>query len=70
MTRLLMFLAFWPASYVVYVNAEDDNIISIIGIYLGSFVTGYVLGKSADIGTQFVKGKRDVVDKNNRMGGE
>lgn len=49
MTRLMMFMSFWPASYVVVVNAKGVNIPEILGIYLGSFVLGYIGGKGADV---------------------
>lgn len=44
MTRLTMFLAFFPSSYIVILN-QNDNALSW---YLGAFVAGYVGGKSAD----------------------
>lgn len=50
MTRLLCFLSFFPASYVVVVTKSD----SALGWYLGSFVLGYVGGKGCDV----MKGKR------------
>jgi hypothetical protein len=45
MTRLLMFLAFWPATYVVVVEPSGET----LGWYLGAFVLGYVGGKGADV---------------------
>lgn len=48
MTRLLMFLAFFPATYIVVVNADHDNIADLLGWYLGAFVCGYIGGKGAD----------------------
>lgn len=45
MTRLLMFLAFWPATYVVVREPNSET----LGWYLGAFVLGYVGGKSADV---------------------
>lgn len=44
MTRLLMFLAFWPATYVVVIEPDSET----LGWYLGAFVLGYVGGKGAD----------------------
>lgn len=44
MTRLCVFLAFWPASYVVVVTHDVDA----LGWYLGAFVLGYVGGKFGD----------------------
>ena len=44
MTRLLCFLAFWPASYVVCIEPDSDT----LGWYLGAFVGGYAAGKWAD----------------------
>ena len=41
MSRLLCFLAFFPASYVVIVAASADA----LAWYLGAFVAGYVGGK-------------------------
>lgn len=49
MTRLLCFLSFFPASYVLYKNTEKINISEILGIYLTAYVLGYVGGKTADI---------------------
>lgn len=48
MTRLLMFLAFFPASYVVIVNSKNSNIGDLLGWYLGAFVCGYLGGKGAE----------------------
>jgi hypothetical protein len=45
MTRLLMFLAFWPATYVVVREPNHET----LGWYLGAFVLGYVGGKGADV---------------------
>lgn len=45
MTRLLCFMSWFPASYVVMTNPTSD----LLGWYLGSFVLGYVGGKAADV---------------------
>lgn len=45
MTRLLCFLSFFPASYVVII-AKTEN---ILGWYLGAYVLSYVGGKTADV---------------------
>lgn len=45
MTRLLMFLSFFPSSYVVSITAESET----LGWYLGAYVLGYVGGKGADV---------------------
>ena len=50
MTRLGMFSAFFPATYVLIVNAESEKIGDILLWYLGAFVTGYIGGKLADMG--------------------
>jgi hypothetical protein len=48
MTRLLMFLSFWPASIVLIANRHSISAAEILGIYLGAFVLGYLGGKAAD----------------------
>lgn len=45
MTRLLCFLSFFPASYVVIQTNNADT----LGWYLGAYVLGYVGGKATDI---------------------
>lgn len=45
MTRLLCFLSFIPASYVLLKDPTD----TIFGLYLGSFVASYIGGKGADV---------------------
>lgn len=45
MTRLLCFLAFFPASYVIIETKSDEA----LAWYLGAFVMGYVGGKFADL---------------------
>lgn len=60
MTRLGMFAAFFPATYVLMVNADDQDIANILAWYLGAFVTGYVGGKAADVGMQAVIRRKDA----------
>ena len=45
MSRLLVFLAFWPACWALLNNPSE----SMMGIFLGAFVANYIGGKSADI---------------------
>lgn len=45
MSRLLMFMSFWPSSFVLITNPTE----TMLGLYLGAFIGGYVGGKSADI---------------------
>ena len=45
MTRLTVFLSFFPASYVVVTTKSEDA----LGWYLGAYVLGYVGGKGADV---------------------
>ena len=54
MTRLLCFLSFWPASYVVMATKLPEA----LGWYLGAYVLGYIANKGADM-TQAIKGKKD-----------
>lgn len=44
MSRLLCFMSFGPATYVVFVK-QDEN---VLGWYLGAYVLGYVGGKVGD----------------------
>lgn len=44
MSRLLCFLSFWPASYVLLIKPEAE----ILGLYLGAYVLNYVGGKLSD----------------------
>lgn len=44
MTRLLMFLAFWPATFVVCSDPGEDT----LSWFLGAYVLGYVGGKAND----------------------
>lgn len=55
MTRLLCFISWFPASYVV-VATKGEN---ALGWYLGAYVVGYVGGKCADIGLK-PKGGKDA----------
>lgn len=50
MTRLVMFLSFFPSSLVVILTAESET----LGWYIGGYVLGYVGGKGADV---FMKDK-------------
>lgn len=45
MSRLLVFLAFWPSCYVLLSDPSE----SMMGLFLGAFVLNYIGGKSADI---------------------
>lgn len=45
MSRLLVFLAFWPSCYVLLRNPTE----SMMGLFLGAFIVNYVGGKSADV---------------------
>lgn len=45
MTRLTVFMSFFPATYVVVVTKDPDA----LGWYLGAYVLGYVGGKGADM---------------------
>jgi hypothetical protein len=45
MTRLLCFMSFWPATWVVIKTNNSDT----LGWYLGAFVLGFVGGKAADV---------------------
>lgn len=45
MTRLLCFLSFFPASYVVMASKNEGT----LGWYLGAFVISYVGGKVTDV---------------------
>lgn len=50
MTRLLCFMSFFPASYVLLKQPTD----TMLGLYLGAFVASYIGGKGADV---LMKGK-------------
>lgn len=45
MTRLTVFLSFFPSSYVLISTKSE----TALGWYLGAYVLGYVGGKGADI---------------------
>ncbi len=45
MTRLLCFMSFFPASWVVMTKGNEG----ILGWYLSAYVLGYVGGKCADV---------------------
>ena len=45
MSRLLVFLAFWPSAWVTLGNPTE----AMMGLFLGAFVANYLGGKSADI---------------------
>ena len=51
MSRLLCFLSFFPATFVVLVTLSEDA----LGWYLGAYVLGYIGGKGADILTNSKK---------------
>lgn len=44
MSRLLCFMTFFPATYVVMKTLSDNA----LGWYLGAYVLGYVGGKASD----------------------
>lgn len=54
MTRLLCFLSFWPASWVVVVNPGEAS----LGWYLGAYVLGYAGGKAVDVAALKVRGRK------------
>lgn len=45
MSRLLCFMSFFPATWVLLKNPTD----AMLGYYLGAYVLGYVGGKGAEI---------------------
>lgn len=51
MTRLLCFLSFWPASWVVVQNPGEAS----LGWYLGAYVLGYAGGKAVDVASLKVR---------------
>lgn len=53
MTRLMVFLSFFPASIVVLYDRSDAT----LAWYLGAYVLGYVGGKGADV---FMRRKNNV----------
>lgn len=48
MTRLMIFLSFWPATFILVINYDTDSIDNLFAIYLGAYVLGYIGGKGAD----------------------
>ena len=52
MSRLLCFMSFFPASYVVIITKSVDS----LGWYLGAYVLGYVGGKISNVLTPKVPG--------------
>lgn len=49
MTRLLCFLSFFPATYVLIANVKSEKIADILLWYLSAFVLSYIGGKGADL---------------------
>jgi len=49
MTRLMIFLSFFPASMVVLETADENT----LGWYLSAYVLGYVGGKLSDVGSKW-----------------
>lgn len=45
MGRLMFFLSFFPASFVVLYSEDTDA----LGLYLGAYAVSYVGGKCADV---------------------
>ncbi len=59
MTRLLCFLSFFPASWVVIQHGGEGT----LGWYLGAYVLGYTGGKAVDVAAMKAKkGKHDESD--------
>jgi hypothetical protein len=44
LTRLMFFLSFFPATYIVVKNPTEG----MLGLYLGAFAVSYVSGKGID----------------------
>ncbi len=65
MTRLLCFLSFFPASYVVARTAESET----LSWYLAAYAVSYLGGKTADAFSKWcnaaggINGRKIVVDK-------
>lgn len=51
MSRLLCFMSFWPASWVVISHGGEGT----LGWYLGAYVLGYAGGKAVDVAAMKVK---------------
>jgi hypothetical protein len=56
MTRLVLFMSFFPASYVIVKYPSSET----LSWYLSAYVLGYVGGKGADVLTQ--RKKDDTID--------
>lgn len=56
MARLMIFMSFFPASYVVVLSCTE----MALGVYLSAYVGGYLGGKGADIFKQN-RGGKDAV---------
>lgn len=52
MSRLLMFLSFFPSSYVVKMQADKPDVHEVLMYYIGGYVLGYVGGKGVDMFTR------------------
>jgi hypothetical protein len=65
MSRLLCFLSFFPASFVVVVTKNEN----MLGWYLGAYVLNYVGGKTTDI---FInkKGGQNAISNNSQNGSD
>lgn len=48
LTRLLSFFSFLPATWVV-LTVDSEHIETVLGIYIGAYVLGYLGGKTADV---------------------
>jgi hypothetical protein len=55
MSRLLCFLSFFPATYIVLATSNEAT----LSWYLGAYVLGYVGGKGVDILTKPKAKKED-----------
>lgn len=49
MSRLLCFMSFFPATYILIANVKSDKIADILLWYLSAFVLSYLGGKGADV---------------------
>lgn len=47
MTRLLAFLSFWPASYVVCISTPAERF-GVLGLFIGTYAASYLGGKITD----------------------
>jgi hypothetical protein len=63
MSRLLVFLAFWPSAWVMLKNPSE----AMVGLFLGAFVVNYLGGKSADI---FMDVEKLEASGNSNTGGD